>query len=109
MGYADDVISLEQTMDIAYYRGHFGVASKREDKPGAMYACGLPRNQVEALFKKHNVSDACIACVNDPGMMTLSGSVEGLKPIIHELKDMQLPNGKPVFIRKLETFGVAYH
>jgi len=42
-------------------------------------------------------------------MMTLSGSVEGLKPLLNELKDMQTPNGKPVFVRRLETFGIAYH
>jgi len=41
MGYADNLLTLEQTMDVAYWRGYFGTYSISKDKPGAMYACGL--------------------------------------------------------------------
>ena len=101
MGYMDNILTLEQTMDVAYFRSLCGASTVDPKNPGAMYAVGLPYEQARTLVKDCKYST--VGCDNDPGLVTLSGSIAELSPIVGDLKQ------RGVFCRELPTFGVAYH
>lgn len=108
-GYADGCLTLEETLSIAYYRGVAGkksaeIAAASDLGFGGMFAAGLPRADAEALLKKYNCTDlSCVGCDNDPSLVTLSGCLKELAPVVAEL------NERKILCRQVPTFGVAYH
>ena len=89
--YAAGFISAEDAICIAYYRGlHSKLASGPDGYPGAMMAIGTPAEDIQELcddpvFQRR----ACIAAVNSPVSVTVSGdqdAIEEMKVILDDEK-----------------------
>ena len=99
--YAAGHISATRAIEIAYFRGQALLAQSRE---GAMMAVGLGCNEVEDLIVSQGFSgQICVACVNSPESVTLSGDLDAIDRLSGLLQQ------KMVFSRKLRTAGKAYH
>jgi acyl transferase domain-containing protein len=98
--YAAGLLNAEQAILVAYYRGY---ALNQLRKKGAMIATGLDAAAAKALLSSELIDGVCIACVNSPGNVTLSGSVEGIETLYNRLQSAG------TFVRKLHTDGRAYH
>ena len=109
MGYVDGLLTLEQTMSVAYYRSLCGASTVDPKNPGARYAVGLPAAETQKLIKENKCQFSAVACDNDPGLATLSGSEAELEPMLQKLGEEYAASGKKFFCRKVPTFGVAYH
>lgn len=107
MGYVDNLLTLEQTLSVAYYRSLCGASTVDPKNPGAMYAVGLPYEQARELVKDCEYST--VGCDNDPALVTLSGSKAELGPILRAEEKKWAEAGKKFFCREIPTFGVAYH
>ncbi|KAJ5703226.1 hypothetical protein N7488_010774 [Penicillium malachiteum] len=109
--YAMKAISLSESMKVAYFRGLCAeklAQTSRKCSPGTMLAVGLSAERAQAHIDAIVNGDAsesqmlCIACVNSPKSVTVSGKedqVDVLKILLE--KD-------EVFVRKLRV-PVAYH
>ncbi|KAI0402748.1 polyketide synthase-like protein [Xylaria palmicola] len=99
--YASGLISASQAIIVAYFRGY---AVTQEPALGAMLACGLAVEEAEKLISQLGLSDkVCVACINAPTSVTLSGFRESIDSIHSELQS------RKTFCRLLETGGQAYH
>ncbi|KAI5867520.1 polyketide synthase [Durotheca rogersii] len=99
--YAAGLLTSKEAILAAYFRG-FAVGKLQSR--GTMVAAGLGPEPAEDLIKEKGLQgQVCVACVNSPQSVTLSGSEEGADIIISELQKNQ------TFARKLETNGRAYH
>jgi len=101
-GYADGCLTAEQTVLIAYHRGRMapdhGVAG------GLMAAVGLAAGDADARLAKEGLAGAVVVgCDNSPANVTLSGPAAQLTPLLEALK------AEGVFVRELDTLGIAYH
>lgn len=83
--YAQGVISAEDAICIAYYRGFHVQASGGN---GAMLAAGSSQDDIQELLEEPEfVGRACIAAVNSPNSVTVSGDAEAIHEIQAVLKD----------------------
>ncbi|KAI1775109.1 polyketide synthase-like protein [Hypoxylon cercidicola] len=99
--YASGLISLSQAILAAYFRGY---VLAQEPARGGMLACGLNADAAELLINQLELSDqVCVACINAPSSVTLSGIKEGITKIQSELQVQK------TFCRLLKTDGQAYH
>ncbi|KAI1142779.1 polyketide synthase [Hypoxylon sp. FL0543] len=99
--YAAGLLTAEQAILVAYFRGY--AVSQLQTK-GRMIAAGLSIDDAISLIQEKELScQVCIACVNAPDSVTLSGSLTGIDIIYEEL------HRQKKFVRKLETDGRAYH
>ncbi|KAH7149618.1 polyketide synthase [Dactylonectria estremocensis] len=92
--YAAGILSFENALIAAYYRGRYMSASNEDGVPGGMMAVGLPESECLEELKPY-VGRLNIAAVNSPSTMTVSGDEDA----ILELKD-KLTERK-VFVRQL--------
>lgn len=92
--YAAGILSFENALLAAYYRGRYMSASTDSGVAGGMMAVGLPENECLEELKPY-AGRLNIAAVNSPSTMTVSGD----KDAILELKD-RLAERK-VFVREL--------
>jgi acyl transferase domain-containing protein len=69
-GYADEALTLEQTICIAFERALSAATTSKGD--GLMAAVGLSAQEADALLKQNN-SPVVVACDNSPNSVTLSG------------------------------------
>ncbi|KAF4610361.1 hypothetical protein G7Y89_g15759 [Cudoniella acicularis] len=100
--YAAGFLNPTQAILIAYFRGY--VVGQETTKGGAMMAVGLGVEAAGRLIKENGLErKVCVACVNSPESVTLSGLPEGVEMLELEIK------GQGKFARKLETGGRAYH
>ncbi|KAL9046411.1 MAG: hypothetical protein Q9214_000744, partial [Letrouitia sp. 1 TL-2023] len=99
--YAAGLLTAEQAIIIAYYRGH--VVGQLPTN-GQMMAVGLSQMEAEEEIHEAGLSDrAVVACINSPDNVTLSGDAD----VIDALHDRL--SARNVFRRKLHTKGRAYH
>ncbi|TRX91638.1 hypothetical protein FHL15_007420 [Xylaria flabelliformis] len=99
--YAAGLITAKQSILIAYFRGCSVETIKKE---GAMLAVGLEATSAKRFIEEKGLSDqVCVACINAPESITLSGSKRGIDLLEADLRRQ----GK--FTRKLATGGTAYH
>ncbi|KAJ9635854.1 hypothetical protein H2199_008207 [Coniosporium tulheliwenetii] len=101
--YAAGILSFENAIIAAYYRGVYmsNGSQNASATPGAMMAVGL--TEAEALIELQSYKGrACIAAVNSPSTMTLSGDEDA----ILELK--QTLTARKVFARQLQV-AQAFH
>lgn len=99
--YSAGLISSEQAIIVAYLRG-YSVA--QIDGQGCMLAAGISANTAQDLIKDRSLDhEVCVACVNSPESVTLSGSLHGIDVLMEALKSTNK------FARKIDTGGRAYH
>lgn len=107
--YATKAMTLSNCIKIAYFRGLCAEElSKKSPKwgPGAMLAVGLSAEQtqvyIDRIVKVEISSMLCIACVNSPKSVTVSGRTDQVDVL------KSLLEADEVFVRKLRV-PVAYH
>jgi acyl transferase domain-containing protein len=94
-------LSAAEAIVIAYYRGY---CAARNTQIGAMMAVGLSEEKAnQAIADAGLEGQVCVACVNSPEGVTVSGDQEPLDALLASLQ------AKSVFARKLKTGGQAYH
>jgi acyl transferase domain-containing protein len=99
--FAAGYLSAAEAIVIAYYRGY---CAARNTQIGAMMAVGLSEEKAnEAIADAGLEGQVCVACVNSPEGVTVSGDQEPLDTLLASLQ------GKSIFARKLKTGGQAYH
>lgn len=99
--YTAGLLSSTEAILVAYFRG-YAVGQLRTK--GAMMAAGLGSEAAKLLIESKELKkQICVACVNAPENVTLSGSCEGIDMLQRELESQNR------FARKLETGGRAYH
>ncbi|KAF7195137.1 Highly reducing polyketide synthase PKS2 [Pseudocercospora fuligena] len=103
--YAAGVLTLETALAIAYYRGVAAKAIEMDPgQSGAMLAVGAGPLQAEELVDDidPDCGEACVAAVNSPQSVTLSGDATAIDEAHNAADDLGL------FARKLKVH-VAYH
>ncbi|KAI2473089.1 hypothetical protein F4781DRAFT_427851 [Annulohypoxylon bovei var. microspora] len=102
--YAAGIISAEDAICIAYYRGlHAKLAQGPEEQAGAMLAVGSSADDMEELLQEPEFEGrACVAAVNSSASVTLSGDVDAIEELSIVLKD------EKKFARLLKV-DKAYH
>ncbi|KAI0974906.1 putative polyketide synthase [Xylaria arbuscula] len=99
--YASGFISRTLAIQIAYLRG-FAVSKMKSQ--GNMMAVKLSIDEARNLIGAYNMEDdICIACVNSPNSLTLSGSTMAIHTLFNALKEQN------TFARILRTGNRAYH
>lgn len=94
-------LSSAEAIAAAYYRGYLNGLNKLD---GAMMAVGLGSIEVEAEVRQAGLNGkVCIACVNSPVSVTMSGDADAVNTLLNKLQ------GRGIFARKLNTGGKAYH
>ncbi|KAI9927041.1 hypothetical protein MW887_003422 [Aspergillus wentii] len=101
--YAVGVLSMEDAMTVAYYRG---VTASRlpidRQTKGGMMALGMSAEDVQPYVDRLTSGKVVVACINSPSTVTISGDL----PAIEELESVL--SDKQVFSRRLAV-DVAYH
>lgn len=103
--YTVGALSLSSACKVAYHRGRLAglVATASALQPGAMMSVNLAESDAESYLAKGSPpGSVCVACINSPTNLTLSGD----EIAIDQLQIGLEKDG--VFARKLRT-GVAYH
>lgn len=94
-------LSTAEAIVIAYYRGH---CAARNTQAGAMMAVGLSETEAaEEISATGLGGQVCVACVNSPEGVTVSGDEESIDQLLEGLQQ------RKIFARKLKTGGQAYH
>ncbi|KAI9741637.1 MAG: polyketide synthase [Cirrosporium novae-zelandiae] len=103
-GYAAGVLSLQDAMTIAYFRGELALKAKEKapDLRGGMIAVGLGQDETEKRIAQVTLGKIIVACVNSPSSVTVSGDT----PAIEELQTIL--EAEKVFARRLNV-DAAYH
>ncbi|KAI0117978.1 polyketide synthetase [Nemania sp. FL0031] len=102
--YAAGLISAEDAISIAYYRGLYAhMAGGAEGEPGAMIAAGTSAEDIEDLLREPEFEGrAHIAAINSLSSVTVSGDAAAIEHIMVVLKD------EKKFVRLLKV-DKAYH
>lgn len=101
--YAAGLLTQEQAIIVAYYRGYV-VGKSTNPTRGAMLAAGMSQEDADADIKSMDLGGSVkVACVNAPTSVTISGDESGIDILQAELQSRGL------FARKLNTDGRAYH
>ncbi|KAK7994790.1 polyketide synthase [Apiospora arundinis] len=99
--YACGLISADEAITVAYYRGKAAALIKDD---GAMLAVGLSAADAKQYLSDMSVvENVVVACHNSPSSCTLSGDREAIERVKAQLE------GKSIFVRILKTGGKAYH
>ncbi len=96
-GYASGATTLQETMAIAEARGR----ASEDITPGMMASVGLSQEAIQTYLI--NANKVCVACINSPRNITLSGDKNQLLEILQQL------NNQEIFIREINTENVPYH
>lgn len=102
--YAANLITAEEAICIAYYRGLYAKLAKSDNgQPGAMIAVATSQQDAEELLRFPEFDGrACVAAVNSKNSVTLSGDQDA----IEELRIIFDDEGKLPKVLKVDT---AYH
>ncbi|CAH0054704.1 unnamed protein product [Clonostachys solani] len=99
--YAAGHLSAAQAIQVAYFRG---AAVAKLENQGAMLAAGLTLDAAHELIQELGLAGrACVACVNAPESITLSGEFTAIELVKTTLEK------RGAFSRTLQTGGRAYH
>lgn len=99
--YAAGLIDQSDAILAAYLRGY---AAAQVETRGAMIAAGIDGESARALIDQSGLGgEVCVACVNSPDLVTISGTHDAIKVIASQLRSQSK------FCRELETGGRAYH
>lgn len=99
--YATGLLTAKQAIIVAFFRGY---VTNQLQTTGAMVATGLDIESANKFIQDSGLSgQVCVACVNSPESVTLSGTADGIDFLTRKIQD----SGQ--FARKLRTGGRAYH
>ncbi|KAL8768386.1 MAG: hypothetical protein Q9194_005723 [Teloschistes cf. exilis] len=98
---AAGLLTEAQAIVVAFYRGY---AVSKISSDGSMLAVGMSADAADAVIDEQGLrEEICVACVNSPESVTISGIARGIDKLAAYL------DGKGLFARKLTTGGRAYH
>lgn len=95
--YADNCLTLEETILAAYARGE--ACSQSQTISGSMAAVGLNHKKLDRFLP----DDVDIACHNADDSTTISGPAESIKKVVEKFKDDK------IFARTVASSDVALH
>ena len=99
--YAAGLLTEAQAIIIAYYRGY---TVSKITLDGCMAAVGMDAEDADIIIEELSLkSQVCVACVNSPNSVTVSGALQGVNKLMKHLED------KGTFVRQLSTGGKGYH
>lgn len=99
--FAAGLLTEAQAIIIAFYRGY---AVSKITSDGCMIAVGMDAGGASDIIEELNLkSQICVACVNSPESVTVSGASQGVDILMRHLE------AKGTFMRKLSTGGRGYH
>lgn len=99
--FAAGLLTEAQAIIIAFYRG-YTVSKITSD--GCMTAVGMDAEGADNIIEELSLkSQVCVACVNSPKSVTVSGASQGVDKLMRHLE------AKGIFVRKLSTGGKSYH
>jgi acyl transferase domain-containing protein len=98
--YTANVLSLTDAIAVSYFRGQ--VVGTIQPGKGAMVAVTANESDTNTIIADLKQGQACIACLNSPNSMTVSGGVAAIDELVEICK------ARDVFARKL-VVDVAYH
>ncbi|KAL4804726.1 acyl transferase/acyl hydrolase/lysophospholipase [Aspergillus unguis] len=101
-GYAAGMLSMEDAITVAYYRGVTGGTLLEKGIKGAMVAVGLSLSEARLYVAALRTGRAAVACENGPTNVTISGDAAAIEELETFLQD------KGIFTRRLAV-EVAYH
>ena len=101
--YAAGILSFENTIIAAYYRGLYmsNSAGGVDSKPGAMIAVGMTEAEAMTEIKPYE-GRVAIAAINSPSSMTLSGDEDAIIDLKEKLTE------RKIFARQLQV-AQAFH
>ncbi|KAB8238375.1 uncharacterized protein BDW43DRAFT_306237 [Aspergillus alliaceus] len=101
--YAAGLISFSSAVVISYYRGKYTSQDESKDSTiaGGMLAVGMTEAEAEKALRPY-VGRICVAAINSPSSLTLSGDLDAVNELKEELTQ------KGVFARSL-VVKQAYH
>lgn len=107
--YAAGRISHHTALRVAFHRGFMAALSKERGlPPGAMMSVGLGETEAAPFMEGLSRGRACIACINSPNSVTISGDAEALDEVANRFADHEKSKGVGVFHRRL-VVDTAYH
>ena len=99
--FASGLLIEEHAIIIAFYRGY---AANKITSNGCMLAVGMDTDSADAIIDRLSLNEEiCVACINSPESVTISGSTKGIDKLTGELQ------AQNVFAKKLATGGRGYH
>ncbi|KAF5019294.1 hypothetical protein F66182_8712 [Fusarium sp. NRRL 66182] len=96
--YAANALTAKEAIVIAWQRG---IAAKEQNRPGAMAAIGLGRDEVKRYLPFPRV---VMACENSPRSVTISGDAEAVQAAVYEIQQEH-----PGITARLLKVDKAYH
>ncbi|KAH8588580.1 putative lovastatin nonaketide synthase [Bisporella sp. PMI_857] len=102
--YSAGILTREDAWKVAYFRGVFSasIPTSFPQLQGAMSAVALSESAAQEYLKDITTGQACVACINSPLSVTISGDQTALLEVESRL---QADN---VWFRRLKV-GIAYH
>ena len=99
--FATGLLTEAQAIIVAFYRG-YTVSQITSD--GCMAAVGMDAESADNIIEELSLkSQVCVACVNSPKSVTVSGASQGVNKLMRHLE------AKGTFVRNLSTGGKSYH
>ncbi|KAI0146386.1 polyketide synthase [Xylariaceae sp. FL1272] len=100
--FAAGLIDRKQAILAAYLRGRAVEQVKQE---GSMTAVTLDVDTAQAIIRKADLDrEVCVACVNSPESVTLSGSPDGIRLLEKRIREMK----KPCSVIRSNGLGAEY-
>ncbi|KAI3317926.1 polyketide synthase [Xylariaceae sp. AK1471] len=110
--FAAGLIDRKQAILVAYMRG---CAVDQVQQEGSMIAVALDVETAQRIIREaHLDKQACVACVNSPESVTLSGSIEGIRFLETRMREMKKPcsvirsNGRAYHSHMMRDVGATY-
>ncbi|KAL2758025.1 hypothetical protein ACRALDRAFT_1068472 [Sodiomyces alcalophilus JCM 7366] len=89
--FAAGILSFESAIIAAYYRGRYMSEPNENSKPGGMIAVGLTEAKATEELEAYK-GRLCIAAVNSPSTMTISGDEDAILELKQSLDDRKIFN-----------------
>ncbi|BCS28120.1 acyltransferase domain-containing protein [Aspergillus puulaauensis] len=100
--YAAGMLSMQDAIAIAYFRGVCASSLSTKGRRGSMMAVGMSVRDIDPYLAALRTGRANVACINSPSSITVSGDYAAIEELGTVLQD------KEVFTRRLNV-DVAYH
>ncbi len=100
--YAAGMLSMQDAIAIAYFRGVCASSLSTKGRRGSMMAVGISASDVGPYLAALRTGRANVACINSPISISVSGDYAAIEELETVLQD------KEVFTRRLDV-DVAYH